>query len=148
MEEQKKSSAQKIQMVARIISVPIILAALAIAIGNIFDWITGTTDPNVVTDYPFIENVPPFLISLAAIGLVVAFFRERVGAWINIALCAATLIVIPFTFSDPSSIHEWIPILVIIVALPGVLFLMHDRKIHSVESRKKLENNNSDEERK
>jgi len=117
---------KRLHLIARIVSAPIIVFTLITAVGYGWNWITtGVADPHAVEGYPFIENVPPFLMLFAVIGLVVAWFKEKIGAWINLILCAATLIVYPFTGINIAEFRSWIPmILVFIIAVPGVLFIM------------------------
>jgi len=131
-QEQKPSNktAKRIRLIARIISTPIIVYALIMMIGYGYNWITtGVADPYAVENYPFIENIPPILMFLAIVGLGIAWRWEKVGSTINLLFCALTLIVIPFT-RDALDFRSIMPmILVIIIAVPGVLFTMHWRRL-------------------
>ena len=121
---------KRLRLIARIVSAPIILYALMMLIGYGYNWITtGVADPYAVEDYPFIENIPPILMLLAIVGLGVAWFKEKIGGIINLLFCALTLIVIPFATMDALDFRSIMPmILVIIIAVPGVLFIMYWRK--------------------
>lgn len=129
----KKTSDRKIKrirLIARIVSAPIIIYALIMLVGYGVNWITtGTADPYVVEDYPFIENLPPIFLFLAIVGLGIAWRSEKFGGIMNLLFCLLTLIVIPFTM-DTFDFRSMIPmVLVIIVAVPGVLFLVYWRRL-------------------
>jgi len=130
-QEQKPSdkTVKRIRLIARIISAPIILYALIMVIGYGYNWITtGVADPYALEDYPFIENIPPILMFLAIVGLGIAWRWEKVGGIMNLLFCALTLIVIPFAM-DSLDFRSMMPmVLVLIIALPGVLFLMYWRR--------------------
>ncbi|MBU0613071.1 hypothetical protein KKB10_03560 [Patescibacteria group bacterium] len=120
---------KRIRLIARIWSAPIIIYALLMLIGYGVDWITiGTADPYTVENYPFIENVPPILMFLAIVGLAIAWRFEKIGAGTNLLFCALTLIIFPFTI-DTLEFRSMVPVvLMIIIAIPGVLFLIHWRR--------------------
>ena len=122
---------KRLRLIARIISAPIIIYALMLVIGYGVNWITtGTADPYAVEDYPFIENIPPLLMFLAIVGLGIAWRSEKVGGIINLLFCFLTLIVIPFAARDALDFRSMIPmILVLIIAIPGVLFTMYWRRL-------------------
>ena len=120
---------KRIRLIARIVSAPIILYALIMLTGYTVSWITtGTADPYAIEDYPFIENIPPILMFLAIAGLGIAWRREKFGGIMNLLFCVLTLIVIPLT-RDTLDFRFLMPmILVIIVAVPGALFIMYWRR--------------------
>ena len=139
MTEIKKSSdkvTKRIRLIARIISAPIIIYALIMLIGYGYNWITtGTADPYTVEDYPFIENIPPLLMFLATVGLGIAWRYEKVGGIINLLSCLLTLIVIPFATMDTLDFRSMMPmVLVIIIAVPGVLFVMYWRRSRKINN--------------
>ncbi|MFH1367427.1 MAG: hypothetical protein ABIH38_05630 [Patescibacteria group bacterium] len=121
---------KRLRLIARIVSAPIILFALIYVIGYGIDWITtGTADPNAIEDYPFIENIPPLLMFLAIVGLAIAWRREKIGGIINLLFCLLTLIILPFT-RDTLDFRSMIPVvLVLIIAVPGILFVIYWRRI-------------------
>jgi hypothetical protein len=112
---------------ARIWSLPIILYSLILAIGYTSNLIrTGKADPYAVEDYPFIENIPPILMFLAAMGLIVAWRFEKIGGIINIIFCLATIPILLIQWPDTLDFRYAIPfILVMVVIFPGILFLLH-----------------------
>jgi len=138
MTEIKKSSdkvTKRLRLIALIISAPIIIYALATMIGYGYNWITtGTADPHALEDYPFIENIPPILLLLAIVGLGIAWCSAKVGGIINLLFCLLTLIVLPFT-RDTLDFRSMMPmILVIIIAIPGVLFIMYWRRSRKINT--------------
>ena len=115
-----------IRTVARILSAPIIVYALLMFTGYAWSWITtGTADPHAVEDYPFIENIPPIFMFLAIIGLAIAWKWEKSGGIINLIFCFATLPMLLFLQPITQDFRYLVPyILLIIVAFPGILFLV------------------------
>jgi hypothetical protein len=119
-----------IRWIARIWSAPIIAYALMMVIGYTVNWVTtGVADPYAVEDYPFIENLPPIFMFLAILGLGIAWRWEKLGGIINLLFCLATLPILiihwPIT-QDPRYIVPYI--LLVIVAFPGILFLISWRR--------------------
>ena len=121
---------KRLRLIARIVSAPIILFALIYVIGYGINWITiGEADPYTVEGYPFIENIPPILMFLAIVGLAIAWRSEKVGGLINLLFCLLTLIVLPFT-RDTLDFRSMIPmVLVLIISIPGILFVVYWRRI-------------------
>ncbi len=118
---------KRILWIARIWSAIIIAFALIMVIGYTVSWIrTGEADPYAEDDYPFIENVPPILMLLAILGSGIAWRWEKIGGIINLFFCIATLPILlihwPIT-EDTRFIGPYI--LLIIVAVPGILFLVY-----------------------
>jgi len=136
MTDSSDKTTKRLRLIARIISAPIILYALIMLIGYGYNWVTtGTADPYAVEDYPFIENIPPILMFLAVIGLAIAWRWEKIGGIINLLFCVATLITIPFTGLDFQSSRGWMPmILVLIIAVPGILFLVYWQKSSKINN--------------
>ena len=116
-----------IRWIARILSVPIIAYALLMFIGYTVNWITtGKADPYAVDNYPFIENLPPIFMFLAILGLGMAWFKEKIGGIINIIFCLAILPILLIHWPIPQDPRHAVPyILLAIIALPGILFLVH-----------------------
>jgi hypothetical protein len=116
-----------IRLIARIWSVPVIAYALIMFIGHTVNLVTtGKADPYAVEDYPFIENLPPIFLFLAIIGLGIAWRFERLGGIINLIFCLTTLPILLIHWPITQDTQYIIPyILMIIIAFPGILFLVH-----------------------
>lgn len=121
---------KRIRWIARIWSAVIIAFALLMVIGYTINWVTtGTADPHAEEDYPFIENLPPIFMLLAITGLGIAWRWEKIGGIINLIFC---LVVIPILLihwpitQDPRFIMPYI--LLILVAFPGILFMVSWRR--------------------
>jgi hypothetical protein len=116
-----------IRWIARIWSAPIIIYALMMFVGYTWSWITtGVADPHAVEDYPPIENLPPIFLFLSVVGLALAWRWERLGGAITLGFLLATLalllILTPIMRDFPRSAMPYL--LVLIVAVPGALFLV------------------------
>jgi len=124
--KQKKTTKKifKLRLVARTLSVPMILYALLMFIGYIISWITkGVADPYALENYPFIENLPPIFMFLAALGLGIAWFNEKLGGIINLIFCLATLPILLIHWPILKDSRYAIPyILLVMMAIPGILF--------------------------
>lgn len=120
-----------IRRIARIWSIPVILYALIMAGGYTWNWVTtGVADPYTVEEVFFIEALPPISIFISVLGLAIAWRWERLGAGIALAFQALTLLLLilqsPMT---DSFLRSSIPfILLLIVVIPGLLFLIHSRQ--------------------
>ena len=130
MIKSKKSSdrtTRYMYWIARILSVPIIVYALLMFIGYTVNWITiGVPDPYAVENYPFIDNLPPIFMFLAILGLGLAWFKAKLGGIINIIFCSAVLLIFLINGSIPQDFRDVVPyILLIIIAFPGILFLVY-----------------------
>lgn len=115
---------KKLSLIARIWSIPIIIYSLVMLIGNLVSLITtGTADPYAVEDYPFIENIPPIFLLIAAVGLAISWRYKRTGAIITSFFCFATIPILlghwPFW---EKSINFMPYILMLVVLTPGILF--------------------------
>ena len=113
--------------IARIWSIPIIVYALLMVAGYAWSWVTtGVADPHAVEDYPPTEVLPPIFMLLSILGLGIAWRWERLGGTIAIAfqfaVVALLLIQRPITQDFPRFVIPYL--LVIIIAIPGVLFLV------------------------
>ena len=95
-------------------------------IGYTVNWITtGVADPYAVEGYPFIENLPPIFMFVSILGLVIAWFNEKLGGIINIIFCLATLPLLLIHWPIPQDFRYAVPyILLIIIVIPGMLFLI------------------------
>lgn len=126
----KDKIAKWARLIARIWSAPIIAYSTMMIAGYFFNWVTiGKADPYVVEDYPFIENLPPIFMFSAVLGLGVAWRWEKIGAIINLLFCVATLPIFLFHWPIQENIRNVVPyIVLIVVAIPGVLFWLHWRR--------------------
>ena len=119
---------KSIRWIARIWSIPIIVYALVLIVGYTVNWITtGVADRYAVEGYPFIENLPPIFMLLAILGLGIAWRKEKLGGIINLFFCCLAIIpILLIHWPITQNIYNIIPyILLIIIALPGILFLMY-----------------------
>lgn len=120
-----------IRRIARILSAPIILYSLMMFTGYAWNWLTtGTADPYAVEGYPFIEAVPPILLFLGVLGLAIAWRREKLGGAINLVFLLGVIVVL--LISKPITddfFRSAVPYLItIVVAIPGILFLVSGRR--------------------
>lgn len=101
---------------------------LLILAGYAWNWVTtGEADPHAAEDYPPIENLPPLLTALAALGLGIAWRWEGLGGAITILSQLVTLPVLLIHWP----IREGFPRYLVapygtwmIVTIPGILFLV------------------------
>ena len=116
-----------IRWTARIWGGLVFLIALLILLGYGWNWVTtGEADPHAAEDYPPIENLPPILMFLAALGLAIAWRWEGLGGAITVVCQLVSLPVLlihwPIGEGFPRYLvapyGTWV-----IVALPGILFL-------------------------
>ncbi len=117
---------KSIRWIARIWSIPIIVYALVLVVGYTVNWITtGVADPYAVEGYPFIENLPPIFMLLAILGLGIAWRKEKLGGIINLFFCLAIIPILLIRWPIAQDFRNIIPyILLIIIAFPGILFLI------------------------
>jgi len=131
---------KRIRLIARIWSAVIIAYALIMFIGYTVNLVTtGTADPYAEEDYPFVENLPPIFMFLAIIGLGIAWRWEKIGGIITLGFCLVTTPIILIHWPITEDLRFIGPlILVIIIAFPGILFLLYWRR-----SRKRINPQNS-----
>jgi hypothetical protein len=119
---------KRIRWIARIWGTLVAGVILLTAIGYAWSWLTtGVADPHAVEDYPPIENVPPLLALVSAIGLALAWRWERLGGAIAVASNLAGLPVLlvhwPIAQDFPRFLVApygvWL-----MIAIPGILFLI------------------------
>lgn len=115
-----------IRWVARIWGALIVVYVLLMLIGYGWNWVTtGVADPHAVEDVPLITYVGLALMVLGALALGIAWRWERLGGTITVSsqLVFFTLHLIEGPARlDP---HFVVPCLMsIIVAIPGILFLV------------------------
>ena len=117
-----------IRWTARIWGAVVFLVALLIFLGYASNWVTtGTADPYAAEDYPPIENLPPLLMFLAALGSAIAWRWERVGGAITVAsgLVALPVLLIHWPIAEGFPRYLVAPYGTwLIVVVPGVLFLV------------------------
>ena len=119
---------KRIRWIARIWSLPLIAGALLILVGYAWSWVTtgSVTDPHAVEDYPRTEALAPLFMFLGVLGLGVAWRWERLGGTITVvcqlAVLSLLLVQSLLTRDFPGSAIPYL--LSMIVAIPGVLFLV------------------------
>ena len=116
-----------IRWIARIWGGLVLVIALLILAGYAWSWVTtGEADPHAAEDYPPIENLPPLLTVVAALGLGIAWRWEGLGGAITVVSQLVTLPVLlihwPITDGFPRYLvapyGTWM-----LVVMPGILFL-------------------------
>lgn len=124
---------------ARAFSAPIIVYALLMFTSYAWGLVTtGIADAHSVENIPFIEHLPPFFLFLAIMALAIAWIWERVGGIINLFFCFATIPILLFQQPAALNSHYLVPfLLLIIIALPGILFLEYWRR-----SKKEMDTSN------
>jgi len=117
-----------IRWVARIWGGLVFLFALLVFVGYAYSWVTtGTADPYAAEDYPPIENLPPLLMFVAALGSGIAWRWEGLGGGITVVsqLVALPVLLIHWPITDGFPRYLAAPYgLWMIVAIPGILFLV------------------------
>ena len=96
-------------------------------IGYTWSWMTtGVADPNAVEDVPLVETLQPIFLFISIIGLGIAWRWERVGSVTSLIFLFAMLVLLviqrPITLDFSLAMIPYF--LVIIVAIPGMLFLV------------------------
>jgi hypothetical protein len=107
---------QIIRRIARIWSVIVIGFGILIFIGEVIE--AATTE---LVPYPFYENIIPFTLLTAVVGLALAWRWEGLGAIVNIVSVIINFVTYLFTGRE-----AWVVVLLILtpVLIPGILFLV------------------------
>jgi hypothetical protein len=117
-----------IRWIARIWGGLVFLLALLIFLGYASNWVTtGTADPHAAEDYPPIENLPPLLMFLGAVGSALAWRWEGLGGAITVLsqLVALPVLLIHWPMAEGFPRYFVAPYgLWLVVIVPGVLFLV------------------------
>lgn len=117
-----------IRWIARVWGGLVLVVALLIFFGYAANWLTtGQADPHAAENYPPIENVPPLLMFLAALGSGIAWRWEGLGGAITVVCQLVTLPVLlvhwPITENFPQYLLApygvWLTVVV-----PGILSLV------------------------
>lgn len=86
-----------IRLIARIWSFPIIVYALIMFAGYVWNLTTiGKADPYAVEGYRFVEALPPILMFISILGLGIAWRWERLGGVITLVFIFAVLLLLLF----------------------------------------------------
>jgi hypothetical protein len=119
---------QWIRWIARIWGGIVLLVALLIFAGTVWSWLApGGADPHAAEEYAPIENVPPLLMFVAALGLGIAWRWEGLGGAITIAseLAALPVLLVHWPIGERFPRYLIAPYgLWAVVAIPGLLFLI------------------------
>jgi hypothetical protein len=96
-------------------------------IGYTWSWVTtGVADPYAVEEVPLVETLQPILLFISIIGLGIAWRWEKTGTVISLIFLLTTLVLLviqrPITFDFSLAMLPYM--LTIVVAIPGVLFLV------------------------
>ncbi|MEA3374581.1 MAG: hypothetical protein U9R72_00020 [Chloroflexota bacterium] len=114
--------------IARIWGGLVFLFALLVLVGYAYSWVTtGTVDPHAAEAYPPIENLPPLLMFVAALGSGIAWRWEGLGGAITVVsqLAALPVLLIHWPLTDDFPRYLVAPHgLWMIVTIPGILFLV------------------------
>jgi hypothetical protein len=114
--------------IARIWGGLVFVIALFIFVGYASNWVTtGTADPYAAEDYPPIENLPPLMMLLGALGSAIAWRWEGLGGAITLVSQLVTLpvLLIHWPIAEDFPRYLFAPYGVgMVVTIPGVLFLI------------------------
>jgi hypothetical protein len=117
-----------IRWTARIWGALVFVVVLLIFLGYAYNWVTtGTADPHAAEDYPPIENLPPVLMFLSALGSAIAWRWEGLGGAITVVcqLVALPVLLIHWPITEDFPRYLIAPYgAALIIALPGILFLI------------------------
>jgi uncharacterized membrane protein len=126
--ETRNGATRWIRWIARIWGGLVLVFALLILGNYASNWLTtGEADPYAAEDYPPIENLPPLLMFLAALGSGIAWRWEGVGGAITVVsqLVALPVLLIHWPITDGFPRYLVAPYgLWMIVTIPGILFLV------------------------
>ena len=119
---------RRIRWIARIWGGLVLAVALLIFAGYAWSWVTtGEADPHAAEDYPPIENLPPILMFVAALGLGIAWRWEGLGGAIAVLAQLVTLPVLLIHWSITVGFPRYLVAPYgtwLIVTIPGILFLI------------------------
>jgi TRAP-type C4-dicarboxylate transport system permease small subunit len=117
-----------IRWIARIWGGLVVAVALLFLVGYTWNWVAiGTADPYTTEGYPAIENVPPLLMFVAALGSGIAWRWEGLGGAITTVsqLVALPVLLIHWPITDDFPRYLFAPYGTwMIVTIPGILFLV------------------------
>ncbi len=137
----KDRPAQWLRWTARIWGTLVLIIALFVFMGYASSFFhSGTADPYAAEDYPFIENLPPLFIFLSALGLGLAWRWEGLGGAIAVFFQLATLpvLLIHWPIAEDFPRYLFAPYgISVVVAIPGILFLIYWAQARKKESSKR-----------
>lgn len=112
---------------ARIWGTIVVAVALLIFAGYAWSWVTtGEVDPNAAEDYPPIENWPPRLMFLSALGLALAWRWEGLGGGLALLfqLINLPILLLHWPISEGFPRYLVAPYgLWLVIVVPSMLFL-------------------------
>jgi hypothetical protein len=110
----------RIRKTARIWSLVIFAFALVIFIAEIVEaWM----NPELINSYPWYENLMPMTMSLAVIGLALAWRWEVFGSVLSI-ICIIANYVMYIAFGGSGRGLYVVPLISLPILIPGILFLI------------------------
>jgi hypothetical protein len=82
--------------------------------------------PNVVENYPFIENLPPIFSFLSAIGLALAWKWKLIGGLITICLCTVNFVIYFIHWPLTENLNYLIAPygINLFIMIPGIMFVV------------------------
>jgi len=117
---------------ARIWGTLVLIVALFIFIGFVSEFFgAGTTDPYAEEEYPFIENIPPLLMFISALGLGLAWRWESWGGAVAVLFQLVNLPILLIHWPLAGNFLRYLIApygLAVVVAVPGILFLIYARQ--------------------
>jgi len=131
-EQGGKGPSKGLLWTARIWGTLVLIVALFIFIGFVSQFFgAGTTDPYAEEEYPFIENIPPLLMFISALGLGLAWRWERWGGAVAVLFQLVNLPILFIHWPLAGNIPRYLVApygLAVVVAVPGLLFLIYARQ--------------------
>jgi hypothetical protein len=116
------------RLVARIWSVPLIIVAAFITVGNIWSSLTNAPpDPYAVGNATFLETLAPILLAIGVLGLALAWRWEIFGGIFSLVCAAGAAGVLLLERGGSGDLsRDLIPsLLTLAVIIPGILFLIY-----------------------
>lgn len=138
MEENKKVYHRKLKrllLIARIWSGIVIAIGLMIFGSYAYNYFkTGVADPYAIDDYPFIENIPPFLMLISVFGLILAWKWKLLGGSIVIVSCIVNYIIFLIHWPLTENIrYLFAPYGTnLIILIPAIMFVVYWRKLRKI----------------
>jgi hypothetical protein len=129
------TSTRWMRWIARVWGTTVVAVALLIFGGYAWSWVTtGQADPYAAEDYPPIENWPPRLMFLSALGLAVAWRWEGLGGGLALLFQLINLPILLLHWPIAERFPRYLVApygLWLVIVLPGLLFLVCWRRANA-----------------